>query len=321
MVLVGLQNTAFARLLLAALVLTHAAPPALLSELKGALLPEASAGTVQRARSVSAPDRREPVEARGLLARMAQSLTPEPAWAEEKPPRKLRPMEQRRAKTTLKHLLAKVPVFMVTNAGGSPFLNQLSSGDQSALMFLFPAEAQKMLQGVLKAPNGASSGAQVFTTNLDRALTLARQPPMNSGLRDRVSNRELTMVWQFKPHDDEARAAQLVEAKRGKRAPSMPAYYVDGLVVKHGGKEVRPLYLSKRDCDAAVEKLGGEKPKVAVHDLLGTLLNLAEGVERGDAQAAREIAQIELVPPSESVALRDEIQGKKKKRPPKMVRR
>ena len=36
-----------------------------------------------------------------------------------------------------------------------------------------------------------------------------------------------------------------------------------------------------------------------MHDLLGTLLNLAEGVERGDAQAAREIAQIELVPPSE----------------------
>merc|ERR1719271_1615842 len=321
MVLVGLQNTAFARLLLAALVLTHAAPPALLSELKGALLPEASAGTVQRARSVSAPDRREPVEARGLLARMAQSLTPEPAWAEEKPPRKLRPMEQRRAKLALKNLLAKGPGFMVTNDKGSPFLNQLSSGDQSALMFLFPAEADKMLQGVLKAPNGASSGAQVFPTNLERALNLARQPPMLSGLRDRVTDRELTMVWQFKPHDDEARAAQLLLAKRGKRAPSMPAYYVDGLVMKHGGRDVRPLFLSKRDCDAAVAKLDGEKPQVAVHDLLGTLMTLAEGVDRGDAEAAREVAQIELVPPSESVALQSELKGKKKQRPAKIVRR
>merc|ERR1719271_1535907 len=302
MVLVGLQNTAFARLLLAALVLTHAAPPALLSELKGALLPEASAGTVQRARSVSAPDRREPVEARGLLARMAQSLTPEPAWAEEKPPRKLRPMEQRRAKLALKNLLAKGPGFMVTNDKGSPFLNQLSSGDQSALMFLFPAEADKMLQGVLKAPNGASSGAQVFPTNLERALNLARQPPMLSGLRDRVTDRELTMVWQFKPHDDEARAAQLLLAKRG-------------------GRDVRPLFLSKRDCDAAVAKLDGEKPQVAVHDLLGTLMTLAEGVDRGDAEAAREVAQIELVPPSESVALQSELKGKKKQRPAKIVRR
>ena len=32
--------------------------------------------------------------------------------------------------------------------------------DGFAARFLFPAEAQKMLQGVLKAPNGASSGAQ-----------------------------------------------------------------------------------------------------------------------------------------------------------------
>jgi hypothetical protein len=40
---------------------------------------------------------------------------------------------------------------MVTNGGGSPFLNKLSSGDQSAVMFLFPSDAQKMLKAVLKA--------------------------------------------------------------------------------------------------------------------------------------------------------------------------
>merc|ERR1719240_1964904 len=139
---------------------------------------------------------------------MTRSLAPAPAWAEEGEAAqagKLRPGEQRKA---------KVAVFMVTNERGSPFLNQLASGDQSALMFLFPAEAQKMLQGVLKAPNGASSGAQVFTTNLDRALTLARQPPMNSGLRDRITDLELSIVGQFKPHDDEETAANLVHATR-----------------------------------------------------------------------------------------------------------
>ena len=61
---------------------------------------------------------------------------------------------------------------MVTNGGGSPFLNKLSSGDQSAVMFLFPSDAQKMLKAVLKAPNGASSGAKVLPSNLDRALKL-----------------------------------------------------------------------------------------------------------------------------------------------------
>merc|ERR1719247_10218 len=102
------------------------------------------------------------------------------------------PAAQKRCQGMFKAKLAKVPVFMVTNEGGSPFLNKLASGDQSALMFLFPAEAERMLEGVLKAPNGASSGAKVFETNLDRAFKLARLEPMQSGLRDQVTNRELT---------------------------------------------------------------------------------------------------------------------------------
>ena len=83
-------------------------------------------------------------------------------------------------------------------------------------MFLFPGEAEKMLEGVLKAPNGASSGAKVFPTNLDRAFKLARLEPMASGLRDQLTNRELTMVWQFMPHAAEQRAAQLLMAKNAK---------------------------------------------------------------------------------------------------------
>ena len=98
---------------------------------------------------------------------------------------------RKRAKLALKAKLSKVPVFMVTNGGGSPFLNKLSSGDQSAVMFLFPSDAQKMLKAVLKAPNGASSGAKVLPSNLDRALKLAMLPPSNSGLRDPASSRDL----------------------------------------------------------------------------------------------------------------------------------
>ena len=67
----------------------------------------------------------------------------------------------KRLKLALKAKLAKVPVFLVTNEGGSPFLSTISGGDQSALMFLFPSDAQRMLGGVMKAPNAASSGAKV----------------------------------------------------------------------------------------------------------------------------------------------------------------
>mmetsp|Transcript_4509 Transcript_4509/g.14619 ORF Transcript_4509/g.14619 Transcript_4509/m.14619 type:complete len:316 (-) Transcript_4509:116-1063(-) len=163
---------------------------------------------------------------------------------------------QKRCRLQLRSKLAKVPVFVVTNDGGSPFLSQIPGGDQSALLFLFPAEAQKMLQGVLKAPNGASSGAKITLSNLERAYQLASKPPSFSGLRDQVTNRELTMVWQFAPHAAEVRAAQalMVRSMKAPVAPKLPAYMVNGLAYDKRGKEVRPVFLSQKDAAAAMEQ-------------------------------------------------------------------
>merc|ERR1740129_1428435 len=87
------------------------------------------------------------LEPNGPLSRLTRSLGPAPAWAQEaeteRTPRKLRPHEQKRAKLALNQKMSKVPVFLVTNENGAPFLNELPSGDYSALMFLFPAEAKK----------------------------------------------------------------------------------------------------------------------------------------------------------------------------------
>jgi len=218
---------------------------------------------------------------------------------------------QKRCRLQLRSKLAKVPVFVVTNDGGSPFLSQIPGGDQSALLFLFPAEAQKMLQGVLKAPYGASSGAKITISNLERAYQLASKPPSFSGLRDQahaagegrggvgtggragsgrprvgrrasqVTNRELTMVWQFAPHAAEVRAAQalMVRSMKAPVAPKLPAYMVNGLAYDKRGKEaprrgegggpetgasllqppsgapqVRPVFLSQKDAAAAMEQ-------------------------------------------------------------------
>ena len=231
---------------------------------------------------------------------------------------------KKRLKQALKSKLAKVPVFMVTNEGGSPFLNRLSSGDQSALMFIFPGEAQKMLDGVLKAPNGASSGAKVLPTNLDRAFKLARLAPSPSGLRDQYSNRELTMVWQFAPHTEEQRAATFLLAKtrKGITAPAIPGYMVEGLVMTKRGKEVAPLFLSKKDCDAALAILvdNGEEPgNVVVYDALGVLLELATDIEAGDPSAAERVNGIEIVPPSESLDFREQLKRDRPKLQAKVV--
>ena len=214
----------------------------------------------------------------------------------------------------LKKKLKRVPVFMVTNDGGSPFLSSTPDGNQAALMFMFPADAQAMLKGVLRAPNGASSGARILATDFERAFDLACLAPAESGLQDPTTGRDLTMVWQFQPHSAEQRAAQalLVQSMKAPTVPKCPAYTVDGLVYSKGGKQVRPVFLAKRDLDAALKKAeaSGVAPaskSVVVLDLLELVNELAIGLKGGNEDAAALVQSIEFVPPSESVSLRDEI--------------
>lgn len=229
-----------------------------------------------------------------------------------------RGVNSKRLKLALKSKLAKVPVFLVTNDGGSPFLSTLAGGDQSALLFMFPSDAQRMLAGVMKAPNAASSGAKVLPSNLDRAFKLAQLPPTISGLRDQVTGRELKMVWQFMPHAGETRAAQALLVTKGKvAAPRVPAYMIDGLVYKKRGREVRPVFLCKKDLDSALATLAaqgeqmGKKNEVIVVDLLGFLLQLQEDIDEGIAGIEGEVKSLEFVPPSESVGFREQIKKDK----------
>jgi hypothetical protein len=211
---------------------------------------------------------------------------------------------RKKAKLALKKKLGKVPVFMVTNGGGSPFLNKLASGDQSAVMFLFPSDAQRMLKTVLKAPNGASSGAKVLPSNLDRALKLAMMPPSASGLSDPGSGRDLSMSWQFMPHAAEVRSAQAAMLKSAKApvVPKVPGYTASGLYYKKHGREVQPIFLSKKDADAAIAKLEpGHGAKLEVIGLLDFLQTLVVRLELEDPKAEVLANQLELVPPSESV--------------------
>jgi len=260
-----------------------------------------------------------------VLSRVGIGASPAYAATEavaEAPSRMLSGARQKKLRLALKSKLNKVPVFMVTNEGGSPFLNRLASGDQSALMFLFPDEAERMLEGVLKAPNGASSGAKVYPTTLDRAFKLARMEPIQSGLRDQMTNRELTMVWQFMPHAAEQRAAQMLMVKSAKVGPpAVPAYIVDGLVMTKRGKEIRPIFFSKKDCDTAVAAIDteGQSAKVQVVDALGLLLQISQDIEAGNPDA-EEVLAIELVPPSESLTFRERLNLDKPHRPPKIVK-
>ncbi len=68
------------------------------------------------------------------------------------------PLQKKKCRIALRSKLSKVPVFVVTNDAQSPFLSQIQGGDQAALLFLFPAEAQKMLQVSSRTPVGVRLG-------------------------------------------------------------------------------------------------------------------------------------------------------------------
>ena len=125
------------------------------------------------------------------------------------------------------------------------------------------------------------------------------------------------------PHAAEQQRAMLLLAKQKKlNAPQVPGYMVEGLTLTKRGKQVRPLFLSKRDCDAAVEALaakGEAAPKVVVYDALGVLSSLAESIDLGDAAVEADLNSLEIVPPTESLSFREELKGSKAKRPAKVV--
>jgi len=216
----------------------------------------------------------------------------------------------------LRHKLQKVPVFLVTDAKGAP----LEPNARASPMALFPAEAKGLLRRTLQ--KNASRGARVVTSDLGRALELARQPP-----KSKASRR-----WQFLPHKDELILAQKHLEKsdrrtpwqtaRGKvgtmldvirrkgrrpfRAPNMPAYMIAGLYFKRRfGPDKRPVFLSKRDADAMraqLQRTEGEAPEVEVSDALDLFAGLAADLESKDKNSAlEELRTLEIVPPSESV--------------------
>ena len=104
-----------------------------------------------------------------------------------------------------------------------------------------------------------------------------------SGLRDQVTHRELTMVWQFMPHAAEVRSAQAAMLKSAKApvVPKIPAYTATGLRVKKHGKEVQPIFLSARD------ELSDADVKRHIGKLTGTISSVTDG--RGCDEAAGEM--------------------------------
>ena len=120
------------------------------------------------------------------------------------------------------------------------------------------------------------------------------------------------MSWQFMPHAPEMRSAQAAMLKSAKAptVPKVPGYTATGLYFKKHGREVQPIFLSKKDADAALAQLPpGHGAKLEVIDLLAFLQQLVVRLEIEDPEAETLISQLELVPPSESVNFKTDLKN------------
>ncbi|KAG8462793.1 hypothetical protein KFE25_004769 [Diacronema lutheri] len=175
--------------------------------------------------------------------------------------------------STPKSLLSKVPVFLLTNEGGQPYLTQGKDGDQLGQMFLFLRDAQNALE-VLKNMPGASD-ARMWKTDLHRAMRMA-QRNAKSGLVN-SEGREMRMLMRLHPHDRQRTNARVVFLRQGqlfRKPPEVPVFYAEGLVAEKRCGAVVPLFFAKEELDRVWSRMalrsGGAMPpapKVTVTSL------------------------------------------------------
>ena len=107
-------------------------------------------------------------------------------------------------------------------------------------------------------------------------------------------------------------------AAKAPSVPKIPAYTATGLRYKKHGREVQPIFLAKRDADAALAALDA-KPKLEVLDLMEVLQDLYVRLEMGEPDIAETIKDLEFVPPSESMDFRTDLKNSAPRRKAKIV--
>jgi hypothetical protein len=175
-------------------------------------------------------------------------------------------------KQTPKTLLTKVPVFLLTNEAGQPYLTSTPQGDQVGKMFLFLKDAQKSLQDLKRMPG--ASDARMWKTDLHRAMRMAQRAQLAGYSPD---GRELRMLMRLAPHTRQRTNARMLQARQGKlfaKVPELPIFVAEGLAAQKGGSPVVPLFFSKEELDRVWNRVAlradsalPAKPRVTVTSL------------------------------------------------------
>jgi len=170
-----------------------------------------------------------------------------------------------------------IPAFYVANARGSPYLlNREAEGAQECVIFLEPADAERLLSEMTQA-SPQLSDARVMCVGLDKALGMLRRKPTPTGNVGR-GGKELLLRYRLSPP-----AAQLGNARSrlGKlfNNKMLPCFVCPELVIK--GRT--PAFLDLDDLKKAwaAANPSGAAPNVDVHNLLDLVVASEQPAEAG----------------------------------------
>mmetsp|Transcript_10892 Transcript_10892/g.15700 ORF Transcript_10892/g.15700 Transcript_10892/m.15700 type:complete len:308 (-) Transcript_10892:2254-3177(-) len=202
--------------------------------------------------------------------------------------------------------LAQVPVFLITSAGGQPYLATLEESRQVGLIFFSIEDATKMMEQM--KTNAGAEEARIFPLTLDKAMEMVKAKPTPSGLKSQ-GGQDLMMVFRLYPDTAQVRNAGAVLGRRQGASNTIPLFVVRGLVVRKGRDEVQPMFFTKEDLELNWSRLRAENPRLPRRPNIEiySLQDIVEKMENGD-EALRGWG---FYPPSRSVSFMEEQQEKK----------
>lgn len=155
-------------------------------------------------------------------------------------------------------LLAKVPIFTVTDQEGRPFLRETEDRRlRQGYFFVQPADAEKYLQNL--AERGQENG-KVLTIGLNEAVKYLEKSSPATSVPER---------FELFPDGHEADIARTVTDGNFQKTfgdSAVPIFYIDGLGIKDSkeGETVFPLFFAKEKLDETVKNLKKTDPEATI---------------------------------------------------------
>mmetsp|Transcript_47692 Transcript_47692/g.113238 ORF Transcript_47692/g.113238 Transcript_47692/m.113238 type:complete len:324 (+) Transcript_47692:13-984(+) len=178
--------------------------------------------------------------------------------------------------------ISHIPVFVITNAAGSPYLTNSSKGEQVGLIFFSCFDAERYLYKMQKTHNLVDAEIQII--RLDKAYKIATTY-VTEVIGKGLQGERAPMNFKFYPDQQQMRSARSLTKKKNflESFKGCPVFVAEGLTIKKGKEDIVPIFLTKEDLDSAWRSvywnnpaLKNTVPNIEVYDLFQIIKEMQE---------------------------------------------